>query len=142
MLEFEEKTIILREKYVFHKLVVFDHLEEVDDVQVLRKHLLALLQLDVLLGLLQMLEFAPGPAGQAAEVERQGLAIAVREAGLVQDHVIDVVELLAPGRVADQVLTLLNQLLFESLLLRRLVFYVIQKLSVPRHHDTLALAFR
>ena len=87
----------MREKYVFHKLVVFDHLEEVDDVQILRKHLLALLQLKVLLGLLQMLEFAPGPAGQAAEVERQGLAIAVREAGLVQDHMIDVVELLAPG---------------------------------------------
>ena len=118
MLEFEEKTIILREEYVFHQLVVFNHFEEVDDVQVLRKHLLALLQLDVLLGLLQMLEFAPGPTGQTAEVERQGLAIAVREAGLVQDHVIDVVELLAPGRVADQVLTLLNQLLFESLLLR------------------------
>ena len=52
MLEFEEKTVILREEYVFHQLIVFDHFEKVDDVQVLRKHLLTFLQLDVLLGLL------------------------------------------------------------------------------------------
>ena len=72
-----------------------------------------------------MLECAPRPTSQTAEVERQGLAIAVREAGLVQDHVIDIVELLAPGRVTDQVFALLAELLLESLLLRRLVFYVI-----------------
>ena len=69
VLEFEEKPVILCKEYIFHQFVVFDHFKEVHDVQILRQHLLSLLQLDVFLSLLQMLERTSGTAHQPAEAQ-------------------------------------------------------------------------
>ena len=44
-LEFEQKSIVLREKYVFYQLVILYHLQQIHNVQVSRQHFLPFLQL-------------------------------------------------------------------------------------------------
>ena len=36
VLQFKEKTIVLREEHIFHELVVFDHFKQIDNIQVSR----------------------------------------------------------------------------------------------------------
>ena len=113
MLKLQEKSIILGEEDLSHQVVILDHFEQINDIQVSVEHLSPLLEVHILLCGLNTLKRFQASAVVAAEEVAKRVASVVCEARLIQNKVEDVVQLLALGFVTNQHRPLLFQILHK-----------------------------
>ena len=116
MLQLQEEAVVMCEKNLLHHMVVFDHLEQFDDVKISVQLFLTLVQQEVLFGGFDSLKLLSATTVSTAEEVHDSRARAVRESTLIQNQMEYVVELVRFGRMADQFFLLLPQIVHELML--------------------------